>query len=398
MSTVAKSLAALLLERSLITAAQLEEARALQAQQGASLEDALVRLGYVSDIELARLKAEMYEVAFVDLRHVAIPRRTIDQLPESVAREMMCLPIAVAPGAVWIALTDPADDDALTKLAFILNKHIVPVLALRAHLIHAINLHYGMTETESVDSMLQEFTDTAIELTESAPAPPATGTPGARLDQVPIMRARAQRVSRRATVRYYERMNPQRMFPLLVALSRSELQAIVQNKVAQAQSRGFEVDPGAVVEIEPILPGCSCYPAQAEITVGKGIDNLTFWVVPHVLGRIMDARVVVRQQGRSLAEVPLEIKVTRQTIALLLSCLSLLLPLLLMVMRHFRLDFESQLAEGFGLYAQLGNWLLRSLSPELLSAALLLAAGAAYLWLRPRRRDVFWDLAPSGGR
>src|SRR5207253_4511728 len=37
----------------------------------------------------------------------------------------------------------------------------------RRVLFRSINRHYGQTETESVDSMLQEFTDTAIDFTET---------------------------------------------------------------------------------------------------------------------------------------------------------------------------------------------------------------------------------------
>ena len=53
------------------------------------------------------------------------------------------------------------------KLRFILNKDIAPVLADREDIIAAINSHYGQSETESVDSMLSEFTDTQIDFTET---------------------------------------------------------------------------------------------------------------------------------------------------------------------------------------------------------------------------------------
>src|SRR6202451_3991841 len=43
----------------------------------------------------------------------------------------------------------------------------MPVLAAREQIVEAINRHYGQTETESVDSMLQEFTDTQIDFTET---------------------------------------------------------------------------------------------------------------------------------------------------------------------------------------------------------------------------------------
>jgi type IV pilus assembly protein PilB len=48
-----------------------------------------------------------------------------------------------------------------------LNKDIHPVLAPREQIVEAINRHYGQTETESVDSMLADFTDTAIDFTET---------------------------------------------------------------------------------------------------------------------------------------------------------------------------------------------------------------------------------------
>src|ERR1700730_2500153 len=64
-------------------------------------------------------------------------------------------------------MSDPSDFDTVQKLQFILNKDIHPVLAPREQIVEAINRHYGQTETESVDSMLADFTDTAIDFTET---------------------------------------------------------------------------------------------------------------------------------------------------------------------------------------------------------------------------------------
>ncbi|MBP3958050.1 hypothetical protein J8F10_22570 [Gemmata sp. G18] len=61
-------------------------------------------------------------------------------------------------------------------------------------------------------------------------------------------------------MRYYTRMNPDRMFPLLVILSEEEIAEIVKEKVKQAVSETFSVEEGSVVEVEPVLPGCDCYP------------------------------------------------------------------------------------------------------------------------------------------
>jgi type IV pilus assembly protein PilB len=146
---------------------QLQEAKNLQAQTGAKLQDALVKLGYATQEEVMSAIAEFHSLQFVNLTEVTIPSAVIELVPESVARENVVLPMAQENGALKIIMSDPSDFDTMQKLQFILNKDIQPVLAPREQIIEAINRHYGQTETESVDSMLQEFTDTAIDFTET---------------------------------------------------------------------------------------------------------------------------------------------------------------------------------------------------------------------------------------
>jgi hypothetical protein len=192
-------------------------------------------------------------------------------------------------------------------------------------------------------------------------------------------------------------MSPERMYPLLVVLWENSIAEAVRPGVSQGESRPFEVREGSLVEVKPILPGCHCYPPRGQVRVGRGEAVARFWVVPHVLGPVMQARVVVRQKGATLAEVPLKMRVGRQGLTMLTGALGLVLPFALLVLKHFRLDFESQLQEGFGLYAEIANWVVRSLTPEMLGGLLLTATAGLYLVLRPRRRDVFWEVkaAPS---
>src|SRR5207244_10850014 len=123
----------------------------------AKIQDAVVRLGYASAEEIMSPIAEFHGLQFVNLAEVTIPAAVIELVPESVARENVVLPMAQENGALKIIMSDPSDFDTMQKLQFILNKDIQPVLAPREQIIEAINRHYGQTETESVDSMLQEF-------------------------------------------------------------------------------------------------------------------------------------------------------------------------------------------------------------------------------------------------
>jgi type IV pilus assembly protein PilB len=157
----------ILIRRQVLSPDQLQEARGIQQQTGSKLQDALVKLGYVTADQVMSALAEFHGLQFVDLTEVTIPSSVVELVPESVARENVVLPLAQDNGTLRIIMSDPTDFDTVQKLQFILNKDIQPVLAPREQIVEAINRHYGQTETESVDSMLAEFTDTAIDFTET---------------------------------------------------------------------------------------------------------------------------------------------------------------------------------------------------------------------------------------
>lgn len=158
----------ILVRKQTLSPDQVTEARSMAQQTGAKLQEAIVKLGYASAAEVMSAIAEFHSLQFIDLAEVTIPNAVIELVPESVARENVVLPMSQDNGTLKIIMSDPGDFDTLQKLQFILNKDIQPVLAAREQIIEAINRHYGQSETESVDSMLQEFTDTAIDFTETA--------------------------------------------------------------------------------------------------------------------------------------------------------------------------------------------------------------------------------------
>src|SRR5215468_7892369 len=156
-----------LIKRKILGPDQIEEAKAMANQTGVKLQDALVKLNYATAAEVMSSIAEFHSMQFVDLKGVTIPTAVIEMVPESIARENTVIPLSHENNALQIVMSDPNDLDTMEKLRFILNKDIAPVLADREEIIAAINAHYGQSETESVDSMLSEFTDTQIDFTET---------------------------------------------------------------------------------------------------------------------------------------------------------------------------------------------------------------------------------------
>ena len=172
----------------------------------------------------------------------------------------------------------------------------------------------------------------------------------------------------RAAVRYYARMRPARVFPLDVAVF---------------------ARPGGPVEVEPILPGCDCHPPRETAPTDPAGEpaQVTFWVVPHVLGRVRGARVVVRRGGRVLAEVPLDVRVSAPTWAWAAAGAGLVVPYALIGLRSLR-PAPARAADEAGVYRAVGEWVLSALRPDWVGLALLGLAVVLFLWLRPQRRET----------
>jgi type IV pilus assembly protein PilB len=102
---------------------------------------------------------------FVQLDEIQIPDTVVGLVPESLARENVVMPLSQEGGTIKVIMHDPNDFETVDKLRFVLNREIEVALAPKQAIVEAINHYYGSSskETESVDSMLQEWTDTALD-------------------------------------------------------------------------------------------------------------------------------------------------------------------------------------------------------------------------------------------
>ena len=164
---------------------QLEEARNMAANLGIPVEDALVRLGYISSADLGQAQASEFGYEYIELEGRQIPNAIIELVTESMARENVVIPIESDGESVVIAMHNPNNIEVIDKLRFVLNREIRPVMAPIESIQAAINRHYGQSETESVDSMISEFTETQIDFTDIEAAAAMQGNED---DSAPIIR------------------------------------------------------------------------------------------------------------------------------------------------------------------------------------------------------------------
>ena len=99
--------------------------------------------------------------------NLSVPHRVIELMPETVAREHGCFPIREEANTIHVAHHRLDDINLQDKLRFILNRNVVFHLWPQHEIQAMINHVYGRIGGESADSILQEFTDTAIDFTET---------------------------------------------------------------------------------------------------------------------------------------------------------------------------------------------------------------------------------------
>ncbi len=142
-------LGALLVSQGAVEESQVEEALRLQAESGCKLGEALMRLGYIDDDQLARALARQAKLPFVDLKKGRVSDEVIRLIPAHLAEEYGIIPVKVHQVDVIVAMADPVQAFNLENLRFLLNMSFRPAVASETGLKEAF-LRYYAVEKESL--------------------------------------------------------------------------------------------------------------------------------------------------------------------------------------------------------------------------------------------------------
>jgi general secretion pathway protein E/type IV pilus assembly protein PilB len=150
-------IAALLLDRGIITRPQLDEAIAEQRASGERLDRVLVRKGMVSQEQVLQVIGDQLHMPVVDLRTVAIDQAVLQAIPAKLVYRQNCVPIARSadnPPTLTVATSDPFELSVLDELKLLTGCSIEIVLADEQELRQFIRDHYGVAG-DTLDEMSQ---------------------------------------------------------------------------------------------------------------------------------------------------------------------------------------------------------------------------------------------------
>lgn len=159
-----KLIGRILTEMGVITDDQLQEALQVQKETGVRTGDALLSLDYCSPTDIAKALAIQFGRKLVDPRAMDISEEALQAVPKPMAREHHLIPLSRADSTLTVAVADPLDLYALDHLRFATNCDIEFVIAASDAIEEAIKQKYDVGE-ETVDNMLQEFTESDIDFT-----------------------------------------------------------------------------------------------------------------------------------------------------------------------------------------------------------------------------------------
>ncbi|MCB9867960.1 MAG: type II/IV secretion system protein, partial [Phycisphaerales bacterium] len=147
------SVANVLVERRKITAEQLDTAKAACKDSAASVEKALVDLGFCSERDVIEVRGEQLSIPFIDLGELRVDPDLLRTVPSKTVHRYQLFPIDRKNGSIRVATANPFDLYAFDELRMLTGCRIEPVLATEADIKRVIKQHYGVGG-QTVDEMI----------------------------------------------------------------------------------------------------------------------------------------------------------------------------------------------------------------------------------------------------
>jgi type IV pilus assembly protein PilB len=159
---VPKRIGELLVEASVLSQQQLEQALFAQRKDGRKLGQLLIELGLVGEVQLTQTLSRQLSVPWVSLYHVDFSRSLLNLVPRAIAEKYSLVPIFVRRlrnqgETLYVAMDDPTNEGALEEVTRASSMPVKPMIACPSDIRAAIRVYY---------------------LGETAPVAPASTAPG----------------------------------------------------------------------------------------------------------------------------------------------------------------------------------------------------------------------------
>lgn len=129
-----RALGTMLVERGLLESARLDEALRIGTESGERLGEVVVRLGWVTEEDLAKVLADQWQLRYLDRSGISFDADALSRLSHEEANRLEALPMRFEDdGAMMVALAEPTEA-RLLALRSLLGDRIAPVVVPKSAL------------------------------------------------------------------------------------------------------------------------------------------------------------------------------------------------------------------------------------------------------------------------
>jgi type IV pilus assembly protein PilB len=158
-SNVPDKLGELLVRSGRIDQTQLNEALALQKDQGGRVGTNLVKLGYLTEKQLVDSLSQHFKVPSVDLNGLDIDDAVLKIIPADLARKYTILPVSKTGATITVAMIDPTNVFAMDDVKFMTGYRVEPVVASESAIRLTIDRYYGSTHAIELKKVMEDLSE-----------------------------------------------------------------------------------------------------------------------------------------------------------------------------------------------------------------------------------------------
>jgi len=155
----------ILVDGGLITATQLQQALSHGKERDIKLGEALLALGFVNEVAVARTIAKQLKIPFVDFDKIVVDPEVARLVPEMVARKYKVIALGKRPGEVLVAFADPLNIFAADDIARYVADKVVTCVGIESQIMAAIDRFYASHKpaaTVTIEREVEEESAAAV--------------------------------------------------------------------------------------------------------------------------------------------------------------------------------------------------------------------------------------------
>lgn len=160
-----------LLDDSRITQEQLQNALEVQKKEPGKLGSILIRLGYVTEEDIAQALSKQFGYPSINLSKFDIDEKVLELIKPEMARKHIVMPVHRIGSILTLAMADPSNLFVQEEIRFSTNLRIQAVIAPESSIVESIDKYYGSSTGIEAQKFLEEIElgdidDSSIELVD----------------------------------------------------------------------------------------------------------------------------------------------------------------------------------------------------------------------------------------